>query len=53
MGIDVRKIAAGQPVEITLDADPDKRLTGKVVQVANVGEEVKPVNQQFFKPKEN
>jgi len=37
--IDVRKVAVGQPVEITLDADPDKRLTGTVTSVANVGEQ--------------
>lgn len=37
--IDVRKIAAGQPVTITLDADPSKHLRGTVASVANVGEQ--------------
>ena len=37
--IDVRKIAVGQPVEMTLDSDPSKRLKGKVTQVANMGEQ--------------
>jgi RND family efflux transporter MFP subunit len=37
--IDVRKVAVGQPVVITLDADPTKRLTGRVASVANVGEQ--------------
>jgi len=37
--IDVRKVAVGQPVVITLDADPSKRLTGHVTSVANVGEQ--------------
>src|SRR3970282_1354338 len=37
--IDVRKVAVGQPVVITLDADPSKRLTGRVTSVANVGEQ--------------
>ncbi len=37
--IDVRKVAVGQPVTIALDADPSKRLTGKVISVANVGEQ--------------
>jgi HlyD family secretion protein len=37
--IDVRKVAVGQPVAITLDADPTKRLTGRVTSVANVGEQ--------------
>jgi RND family efflux transporter MFP subunit len=37
--IDVRKVAVGQPVAITLDADPSKQLTGRVTSVANVGEQ--------------
>lgn len=37
--IDVRKVAVGQPVRISLDADPSKQLTGKVISVANVGEQ--------------
>lgn len=37
--VDVRKVKAGQPVEIGLDAYPDKQLSGKVIRVANVGEQ--------------
>jgi len=37
--VDVRKVLAGQTVEIGLDAYPDKRLNGKVTNVANVGEQ--------------
>lgn len=37
--VDVRKVKAGQRVEVGLDAYPDKRLSGSVVQVANVGEQ--------------
>lgn len=37
--IDVRKIAVGHKVSVTLDSDPSKRLTGTVTQVANVGEQ--------------
>ena len=37
--VDIRKIIVGQPVEIGLDSDPDKRLTGSVTQVANIGEQ--------------
>ena len=37
--VDVRKIKPGQPVDVGLDAYPDKKLTGKVVRVANVGEQ--------------
>ena len=37
--VDVRKIKAGQKVEIGLDAYPDKKLAGVVTKVANVGEQ--------------
>ena len=37
--VDVRKIQAGQKVEIGLDAFPDKQFTGRVIKVANVGEQ--------------
>jgi len=37
--VDVRKVAAGQKVEVGLDAYPDKKLTGVVARVANVGEQ--------------
>ena len=37
--VDIRKIREGQDVEIGLDAFPEKKLTGKVVKVANVGEQ--------------
>lgn len=37
--VDVRKIKAGQLVEIGLDAFPEKRLKGEVINVANVGEQ--------------
>ena len=37
--VDVRKVKAGQNVEIGLDAYPDKKLTGTVIRVANVGEQ--------------
>lgn len=37
--VDIQKIKAGQSVRISLDADPDKKLNGKVIQVANIGEQ--------------
>jgi HlyD family secretion protein len=37
--VDVRKVKAGQKVEIGLDAYPDKKLNGTVIRVANVGEQ--------------
>ena len=49
--IDVRKIAVGQPVSLSLDSDPGKRLTGKVVAVANVGEERPNSDAKVFEVK--
>ena len=49
--IDVRKIAVGQPAEIALDADPSKRLTGKVEAVANVGEQRPNADAKVFEVK--
>lgn len=37
--VDVRKVKAGQKVELGLDAYPDKKLKGSVIRVANVGEQ--------------
>lgn len=37
--VDVRKVKQGQPVSIGLDAYPDKKLNGKILRVANVGEQ--------------
>lgn len=37
--VDIRKIAEGQKVQIGLDAFPEKRLTGSVISVSNVGEQ--------------
>jgi HlyD family secretion protein len=37
--VDIRKVKAGQFVHVGLDAFPDKKLTGEVVSVANVGEQ--------------
>ncbi|MFN8573984.1 MAG: efflux RND transporter periplasmic adaptor subunit [Gemmatimonadaceae bacterium] len=46
--IDVRKVAVGQPVTISLDADPSKKLTGKVMGVANVGEQRPNADAKVF-----
>ncbi len=37
--VDIRRVMPGQPVEIGLDAFPEKRFTGRVIKVANVGEQ--------------
>lgn len=49
--IDIRKVAVGQPVTISLDSDPTKKLTGKVVQVANVGEQRPNTDAKVFEVK--
>jgi RND family efflux transporter MFP subunit len=49
--VDVRKIAVGQPVTLSLDSDPEKRLTGKVISVANVGEERPNSDAKVFEVK--
>jgi hypothetical protein len=49
--IDVRKLAVGQPVVLTLDADPTKRLTGRVTSVANVGEQRPNADAKVFEVK--
>jgi len=36
--VDIRKVRVGQPVEIGFDAFPDKKLSGKIIKVANVGQ---------------
>ena len=37
--VDIRKIKPGQAADISLDAEPAKKLKGVVVQVANIGEQ--------------
>jgi RND family efflux transporter MFP subunit len=49
--IDVRKVAVGQPVTISLDSDPTKHLTGTVTSVANVGEERPNSDAKVFEVK--
>jgi RND family efflux transporter MFP subunit len=49
--VDVRKIAVGQKVSISLDADPTKRLRGTVTSVANVGEQRPNQDSKVFEVK--
>ena len=37
--VDIKKIRVGQKVKIKLDADSDKKLTGEITSVANIGEQ--------------
>ena len=49
--VDVRKLAVGQPVAISLDSDPTKKLTGKVTSIANVGEQRPNQDSKVFEVK--
>lgn len=49
--IDISKIAVGQPVKIGIDAFPDKKFTGKVTEVANIGEQLQGTNAKVFEVK--
>lgn len=49
--IDIRKVAMGQPVELSLDSDPTKKFPGKVTQVANVGEQRPNTDSKVFEVK--
>jgi len=49
--VDVRKVAVGQQVEISLDADPTKKLPGTVTSVANVGEQRPNQDSKVFEVK--
>ena len=49
--VDVRKIAVGQKVSISLDADPSKKLAGTVTHIANVGEQKPNQDSKVFEVK--
>jgi multidrug efflux pump subunit AcrA (membrane-fusion protein) len=46
--IDVSKVKVGQPVIVGIDAFPDKKLSGKVTQLANMGEEDQKSTTKLF-----
>lgn len=46
--IDISKVKAGQPVKIAIDAFPEKKFTGKVTEVANIGEQMQNSNAKVF-----
>ena len=46
--VDIRKVKSGQSVRIGLDAFPDKKLTGIVLSVANVGEQKPNSDSKVF-----
>lgn len=46
--IDISKVKTGQIVEMGIDAFPDKKFTGMVTEVANIGEQMKSSNAKVF-----
>ncbi|HKK42599.1 MAG TPA: efflux RND transporter periplasmic adaptor subunit, partial [Bacteroidales bacterium] len=46
--VDENKVKPGQKVYITIDAFPDKKFTGRVQSVANIGEELPNSNDKMF-----
>jgi len=46
--VDIRKVRKGQPVNIGLDAFPDTKLIGEVIEVANVGEQQPNSDSKVF-----
>lgn len=46
--IDISKVKVEQLVNITVDAFPDKKLTGTVTSVANIGEELQNTSAHVF-----
>lgn len=49
--VDVRKLTLGQKVQISLDADPTKKLSGTVIHIANVGEQRPNQDSKVFEVK--
>ena len=49
--IDIRKVEKGQKVKVGIDAFPDKSFTGKIISVANVGEQLPNSDAKVFEVK--
>ncbi|MGB3548804.1 MAG: efflux RND transporter periplasmic adaptor subunit [Saprospiraceae bacterium] len=46
--VDISRVRVGQEVSIEVDAFPDKRYSGTVVQVANIGEQLRNYDSKVF-----
>jgi Barrel-sandwich domain of CusB or HlyD membrane-fusion len=49
--IDISKVKIGQAVRIGIDAFPEKKFTGKVTEVANIGEQMQNSNAKVYEVK--
>lgn len=46
--IDISKIKPGQKVDVGIDAFPEKKFTGRVIHVANIGEQLPNADAKVF-----
>ncbi|HNW73641.1 MAG: efflux RND transporter periplasmic adaptor subunit [Bacteroidales bacterium] len=46
--IDISKVKVGQAVQVGIDAFPEKKFTGKVIEVANIGEQLQNSNAKVY-----
>ena len=46
--IDISKVTRGQEVRVGVDAFPEKKFTGKVIDVANIGEQLPNTDAKVF-----
>jgi len=49
--IDISKVKVGQTVQIGIDAFPEKKFTGTVTEVANIGEQLQNSNAKVYEVK--
>lgn len=49
--IDISRVKTGQHVELGVDAFPEKKFTGEVVEVANIGEQLPNTDAKVFEVK--
>jgi len=49
--IDISKVKTGQTVEVGIDAFPEKKFTGKVTEIANIGEQLQNSNAKVYEVK--
>lgn len=49
--IDISKVKVGQKVKISVDAFPERKYTGTVKEVANIGEQMRNSNAKVFEVK--
>ncbi len=46
--VDINQLSEQQPVNVAVDAFPEKEYTGKVIEIANVGETLPKTNAKVF-----